>query len=117
MNILILSGSPRKKGLVSQMLAIMREEAEKRGDEVETIRTNDLNIKPCIGFVADKFCQIIFLFLLNKTQSFTAFRPSCRNRYPSGPVTTGGPPSGPRRCMNRPSLRPSGIIGSPTALP
>ena len=29
----------------------------------------------------------------------------------------GGPPSGPRRCMNRPSLRPSGIIGSPTALP
>lgn len=52
MNILILSGSPRKKGLVSQMLDIMREEAEKRGDEVETIRTNDLNIKPCIGCMA-----------------------------------------------------------------
>ena len=48
MNILILSGSPRKKGLVSQMLDIMREEAEKRGDEVETIRTNDLNIKHAV---------------------------------------------------------------------
>ena len=52
MNILILSGSPRKKGLVSQMLDIMREEAEERGDNVQTIRTNDLNIKPCIGCMA-----------------------------------------------------------------
>ena len=32
MNILIINGSPRKKGLISQMLGIMREEAEKRGD-------------------------------------------------------------------------------------
>jgi len=31
MNILIINGSPRKKGLISQMLGIMREEAEKRG--------------------------------------------------------------------------------------
>ena len=30
--ILIINGSPRKKGLISQMLGIMREEAEKRGD-------------------------------------------------------------------------------------
>ena len=29
-------GSPRKKGLISQMLGIMREEAEKRGNTVET---------------------------------------------------------------------------------
>ena len=28
MNILIINGSPRKKGLISQMLGIMREEAD-----------------------------------------------------------------------------------------
>ena len=49
MNILIINGSPRKKGLVSQMLDIMRCEAENRGDRVETVFTNDLNVKPCIG--------------------------------------------------------------------
>ena len=49
MKILIINGSPRKKGLVSQMLDIMREEAASRGDEVQTDCTNDLNIKPCIG--------------------------------------------------------------------
>ena len=49
MNILIINGSPRKKGLVSQMLDIMRCEAESRGDRVETVFTNDLNVKPCIG--------------------------------------------------------------------
>ena len=32
MNILIINGSPRKKGLISQMLGIVREEAEKRDD-------------------------------------------------------------------------------------
>ena len=49
MNVLIINGSPRKKGLVSQMLDIMRCEAESRGDRVETVFTNDLNVKPCIG--------------------------------------------------------------------
>ena len=49
MKILVINGSPRKKGLVSQMLSIMQEEAEKRGDKVETVFTNDLSIKPCIG--------------------------------------------------------------------
>ncbi len=49
MNILIINGSPRKKGLISQMLGIMRDEAEKRGDTVQMVYTNDLNIKPCIG--------------------------------------------------------------------
>ena len=33
MNILVINGSPRKKGLISQMLDIMREEAEQRGDK------------------------------------------------------------------------------------
>lgn len=49
MNILILSGSPRKKGLISQMLDIMRKEAENRGDKVQMVFTNDLKIKPCIA--------------------------------------------------------------------
>ncbi len=49
MNVLIINGSPRKKGLISQMLGIMREEAEKRGDKVQTVYTNNLSIKPCIG--------------------------------------------------------------------
>ena len=52
MNILIINGSPRKKGLISQMLGIMQEEAEKRGDTVETVYTNDLSIKPCTGCMA-----------------------------------------------------------------
>ena len=46
MNILIINGSPRKKGLISQMLGIMQEEAEKRGDTVEMVYTNDLTVKP-----------------------------------------------------------------------
>ena len=37
MNILIINGSPRKKGLISQMLGIMQEEAEMRGDTVEMV--------------------------------------------------------------------------------
>ena len=49
MNILIINGSPRKKGMISQMLGIMQEEAEKRGDTVETVYTNDLTVRPCTG--------------------------------------------------------------------
>ena len=52
MNILIINGSPRKKGLISQMLDIMREEAEQRSAKVQTVYTNDLNIKSCIGCMA-----------------------------------------------------------------
>ena len=46
MKILIINGSPRKKGLISQMVGIMQEEAEKRGDTVEIVYTNDLTVKP-----------------------------------------------------------------------
>jgi len=49
MNILIINGSPRKNGLISQMLGIMRQEAQQRGDMVQTVCTNALSIKPCIG--------------------------------------------------------------------
>ena len=52
MNILIINGSPRKRGLISQMLGIMQEEAEKQGDTVQMVRSNDLDIKPCIGCMA-----------------------------------------------------------------
>ena len=52
MNVLIINGSPRKKGLISQMLDIMREEAERKGDKVQMVYTNDLSIKPCIGCMA-----------------------------------------------------------------
>ncbi len=31
------------------MLGIMRNEAEKNGDKVETVFTNDLDVKPCTG--------------------------------------------------------------------
>ena len=37
MKILIINGSPKKKGLISQMLDIMRVEAENRGDIVDVI--------------------------------------------------------------------------------
>ena len=49
MKILIINGSPRKKGLISQMLGIMQAEAEQRGGQVQLVYTNDLTIKPCIG--------------------------------------------------------------------
>lgn len=52
MKILIINGSPRKKGLISQMLDIMRQEAEQRGDEVQVVYTNDLTVKPCTGCMA-----------------------------------------------------------------
>ena len=52
MNILIINGSPRKNGLISQMIDIMREEAMSRGNIVQTVFANDLNIKPCIGCMA-----------------------------------------------------------------
>ena len=42
MNILIINGSPRKKGLISQMLGIMQEEVASKGDQVQTVYTNDL---------------------------------------------------------------------------
>ena len=52
MNVLIINGSPRKKGMISQMLDIMREEAESKGHKTQMVYTNDLSIKPCIGCMA-----------------------------------------------------------------
>ena len=55
MNILIINGSPRKKGLISQMLSIMQEEAEKHGDTVEMVYTNDLALEHPVQTVAWRY--------------------------------------------------------------
>ena len=49
MKLLILNGSPRKKGLISQMLRIFHEQAIATGIEVTEVYANDLQIKPCMG--------------------------------------------------------------------
>ena len=52
MHLLIINGSPRKKGLISQMLRIFREQAIATGVEVTEVYANDLQIKPCMGCMA-----------------------------------------------------------------
>lgn len=52
MNTLIINASPRKSGLISQMLDIIRTEAQRHGDAVETVYANGLVVKPCIGCMA-----------------------------------------------------------------
>ena len=52
MNLLIINGSPRKKGLISQMLRIFHEQAIASGIEVTEVYANDLKIKPCMGCMA-----------------------------------------------------------------
>ncbi|WP_407441754.1 flavodoxin family protein [Fibrobacter sp.] len=52
MNILIINGSPKKSGLTSQMLEVMREEAANNGAIVDVVHANDLTIKPCLGCMA-----------------------------------------------------------------
>ena len=52
MKVLLINGSPRKKGLISQMLRIFREQAIATGVEVTEVYANDLQIKPCMGCMA-----------------------------------------------------------------
>lgn len=52
MKLLIINGSPRKKGLISQMLRIFHEQAIATGVEVTEVYVNDLQIKPCMGCMA-----------------------------------------------------------------
>ena len=52
MKLLIINGSPRKKGLISQMLRIFHEQAINSGIEVSEVYANDLQIKPCMGCMA-----------------------------------------------------------------
>ncbi len=50
--LLIINGSPRRRGNISCMLDIMRQEAESCGWSTETVRVNDLKIQPCTGCMA-----------------------------------------------------------------
>jgi len=50
--LLLINGSPRRRGNISGMLDIMRQEAESRGWSTETVRVNDLKIQPCTGCMA-----------------------------------------------------------------
>ena len=52
MKLLIINGSPRKKGLISQMLRVFHEQAINSGIEVSEVYANDLQIKPCMGCMA-----------------------------------------------------------------
>ncbi len=57
--ILLLNGSPRKKGVTSTILKIIADEARSAGVEVEWVDVNDLSIRPCIGCLKcrpDKKC-------------------------------------------------------------
>lgn len=49
MKVVILNASPRRKGLISQMLDIMNDELMSSGNEVEYIEVCKLNVRPCIG--------------------------------------------------------------------
>ena len=51
MKILILNGSPRNQGLISQMLDIMTEEARIRGAEVEVIPIRKLQVLTMTAFL------------------------------------------------------------------
>lgn len=58
MNVLIIHASPRRKGVTSTVLSEV-EAAITPAHEVQTVRIQDLNIKPCIGCMKcrpDKTC-------------------------------------------------------------
>jgi NAD(P)H-dependent FMN reductase len=57
--ILLLNGSPRKKGVTTSLLKIIADEARAAGADVEWVDVNDLSIRPCIGCLKcrpDKKC-------------------------------------------------------------
>lgn len=49
MKALIINASPRANGQISQMLSLVADELTARGAEVTTIRSNDLNVRPCVA--------------------------------------------------------------------
>ena len=52
MNVLIINGSPKKRGLIAQMLDMLQSDAEAAGAEVTNVYANGLSIKPCMGCMA-----------------------------------------------------------------
>lgn len=49
MKILILNASPRPNGNISKMLDVIRQECENMQAEVEMVRVQDLNVRPCMA--------------------------------------------------------------------
>lgn len=49
MNILIINGSPRRRGLIARMLNIMEEEATASGHTVEQVLVSKQEFRPCTG--------------------------------------------------------------------
>lgn len=52
MNVLMLNGSPRKRGNISLMMEAVRLEAEELGADVSLIQVSELQVKPCTGCMA-----------------------------------------------------------------
>ena len=52
MNVLIINGSPKKRGLIAQMLDMLQSDAEAAGAKVTNVYANGLSIKPCMGCMA-----------------------------------------------------------------
>lgn len=52
MNVLIINASPRKNGLVSKMLSVIKDDAQLHGANVNQVIANDCVVKPCIGCMA-----------------------------------------------------------------
>ena len=60
MRVLIVNASPRRKGVTSTLLGEAKK-AIKKGHTVESVRIQELNIKPCIGCLncrPDKICVL-----------------------------------------------------------
>jgi multimeric flavodoxin WrbA len=49
MKVLVLFGSPRKKGNTIQLSQVMVDRLKEKGHSVRTLYLNDLNIRPCQG--------------------------------------------------------------------
>ena len=47
--ILIINASPRKRGNIAQMVAVMNDEAKAQGAEVDVIEVQNLHVKPCLA--------------------------------------------------------------------
>jgi hypothetical protein len=47
MKILVLNGSPRKKGTIVKLLKAVAEGAKEKGSEIEWVDVYDLHVKPC----------------------------------------------------------------------
>lgn len=52
MKVLFINASPRHGGHIDTMLGIMKDEAEARGAETVTVRTDALQVAPCRGCMA-----------------------------------------------------------------